>query len=301
MRKGKFLARLPIFLLVLTALTACGGEPVPDVAPTFTPSPLATSISLTSTLIPTVTSTLRPSSTPFPTFTLPPSLTPKPTLTPTPAIIGLGENSGPFRDDFSDPFSGWAEAHEEDWGFGYEGERYQMYNNFYSGEVCSSRTRGHTDYILEVDVTKIEGPDTAYFGLSCRKAGNNYYTLGIRGNGEYAIFKTVGGVIKLVAGGPSDAINQGNQSNHLKGSCVGSVFSLAVNGVEVVSVLDIGPQFGSFIGLILGTVSEGGVIVDFDNFNGYPTTNARPLPTVTPIGYISPTPSGTPPTVTPTP
>jgi hypothetical protein len=291
----RFLVKLPTLLLVLAALAACTAEPTPS--PTWTPTNLPTSIPLTSTLTPSVTPTLFPSSTPFPTFTLPPSLTPVPSLTPTPAIIGLGTNSGPFRDDFSDPFSGWPTSTGADWGFGYEGEVYEMYNNLPSAEVCSSRTRWHTDYVVEVDAAKIAGPDNAYFGVSCRKSGDSFYTLGIRGNGEYAIYKTTGSTRKLVAGGVSAAVRQGNATNRLSASCVGSVLTLWVNGTQVVSVLDIGPQFGSFIGLVIGTINEGGLIVHFDNFNGYPSANARPIPTITPTGTL---PTSTPGTITPT-
>ena len=294
------LSRFLILALLLSALTACQVSETPTAPPaTATLLPFPTSIPLTEGPTLTPSPTLRPSATPLPSLTLAPSLTPIPTNTPTPGIIGIGFDTGPFRDDFSDPFSGWPVENGSDWGFGYESGGYVMYNNLPNAEVCASRTRSHTDFVIEVDVEKLSGPDSAYFGITCRKIGTNYYTLAITGNGEYNIWKTVGAERELLAEGVHPAINTGNDSNHLFATCIGNVLTLSVNGAEVVSVVDIGPLFGTFVGLILGTAGEPEAVVKFDNFNSYPAEGAAPLPTLTPTGTLTPgTPTSTP-TATP--
>ncbi len=298
--KNRILRAMMVVFSVLV-LAACGETPTPTLPPTWTPTNLPTSVSLTETPIPTVTPTLRPSSTPIPTNTLPPSLTPRPTLTPTPGIFGLGFYAGSFRDDFSDPTSGWAVEQNEDWGFFYQNGGYVIYNNLPNAEICSSRTRGHTDVVIQADVTKVEGPNSAYFGVTCRKSLENFYTLGITGGGEYVIYKTIGSERTLLTQGESNAIKEGNDvTNHLQASCIGSVFSLSVNEVEVVTILDVGPQFGSMVGISVGTVGEGGIRVIFDNFKSDPVEGAPPVPTLTPTlsGSETAVPSNTP-TATP--
>jgi hypothetical protein len=286
---------LPILTLAFAVL-ACAGE-VPIInAPTATHTStlFPTSIPLTDTLTPTVTATLRPSSTALPTLTLAPSLTAVPTLTPSPGVIGVGLDTGPFKDDFSDPLSGWPTEEGDLLGFGYFNGGYRMYNNMLYSEVCTSRTRFHTDFVIGVQATKLSGPNNAYFGVSCRKTGNNYYTLAINGSGQYKIYKTVGGVINLLSSGENGAIRQGDQTNVLVGSCIGTRLTLVVNGVEVISIQDPGPLFGSMIGLVIGTTSEPGIEVKFDNFDSFPVAGAAPFPT----GTLTTTP-GTP-TASPT-
>lgn len=296
MRFEKAILRPLLLLMIFAVAGGCQSEapPAPTSAlPTRTPFP--TSVPLTDTPIPTVTPTLRPSSTPLPTLTLAPSLTPIPTNTPTPGIIGIGFDTGPFRDDFSDPNSGWPVEGGDDWGFGYYEGGYRMYNNIGYAEVCASRTRSHTDFVIEVDVTKLSGADNAYFGVTCRKTGPNYYSLTISGDGSYTILRTTGGVPDVLISGESGAIRKGNQTNKLVASCIGNVLSLTVNGVEVVTYTDTGgPLFGGFIGLVLGTTSEPGVEVKFDNFNSFPTNNAPPIPSLTPTGTLTAAPSPTP-------
>ena len=290
--------RIILFLMISIIFSACQPEPSPTVTPTVTPTPFPTSPPRSPTPVPTETATLRPSSTPFPTFSPVPTLTPVPTNTPTPAFLGFGETVGPFRDDFSDPASGWPVDQGEEWGFFYDSGGYQMYSNIPNAEVCASRTRGHTSYIVEANVTKLEGPDDAYFGVTCRKTGPNYFTFAISGSGDYSIYKTINGKPELLVTGSSLAIFKGNETNHLKASCIGSTLSFEVNNREVVSILDEGPQFGSFIGLVVGTLSEGGIQVKFDNFNGYPADGAEPVPTFTPNTNPAATETATP-TATP--
>jgi hypothetical protein len=145
-----------------------------------------------------------------------------------------------------------------------------MYNNLPNAEICASRTRSHSDFIIEVKVTKRSGPNDSYFGVTCRKTGANYFSLTVNGNGEYGIYKTTGELRELLVKGSSNAIRKGNATNSLRGSCIGDILALEVNGVEMVSISDPGFKFGSFVGLVVGTQGQGGIDVVFDNFNSFP-------------------------------
>jgi len=258
----------------LLVLAGCRAQPAPPTAtpsPTSTPIVLPTSPPKSPTPSPTASPTLRPSSTPFPTNTPAPSLTPIPTNTPTPGVLGLGSTDLPFRDDFSDPLSGWAEASGDDFGFGYtDSASYEMYSNIPIADVTVARSRFHTDVAIEVVVTKVEGPDSAFFGVNCRKVGDgNYFTLAITGNGGYEFYRSVGSKRELLLSGTSGAIKKGNTTNRLKANCVGQTLSLEVNGVNVGSITSEYFAFGELLGLIVGTHSETGIRVIFDNFNAY--------------------------------
>ena len=230
MSRNKKIVILIVVLFVILLLSACGPAPSAPTAtlnPTRTPQP--TRPTRTPTVSPPPTATLLPSSTPLPTFTLAPSLTPIPTDTPTPAVFGIDVPFGPLRDDFSDPGSGWVEAKGEDYGFGYQSGAYNMYVDVVNWEVCSSRTRSHSDIVIEVDVTKNEGTDNAYFGITCRKNSGTYYSLAITGSGEYRIYRTDGKQRNLLDSGPSSVIKKGNATNHLEARCIDTSLTLLVN------------------------------------------------------------------------
>ncbi len=272
MKKQRLRKILSLIGGLLAVQLACLGSVPPA---TSIPEPSLTPVPRRTTAVPpagptlTTSPTLRPSSTPLATSTRVPSLTPIPSKTFTPAVIGLGFSELPFRDDFSSEQSGWPEEAGEDWGYGYLNDNYQMYNNIPFAEVCSSRQRSHVDATIKVRVTKISGPNDAYFGVTCRKTGANYYALTINGNGEYGIYKTIGGLSDQLIGGFHGAIKRGNATNDLEATCNGSILTLRVNGIEVVEVLDPGFQFGTFLGLIVGTKAGSEIEVVFDNFDAF--------------------------------
>jgi hypothetical protein len=300
MFSSKFWTAIISIFVFSMFFASCSTPPSDLVIPTFTPSATVTATSTSRPPTATYTSspTLRPSFTPPPTFTPVPSFTPIPTNTPTPPILGIGEFYGVLRDDFSNINSGWVSSDADEFGYGYANGGYTMYSNVGYSEVCSSRTRGHTDFIIDVDVTKHAGPNDAYFGVTCRKTGENYVTLAINGNGGYIISKTIGDERSEITSGFSSAINAGDgATNHLTAYCVGNIFTLDVNGQAVITVADVAPTFGSYVGLILGTYDELGISVSFDNFNSKPPEGAAPAPTFTPEGTL---PEEGTPTITPT-
>ena len=271
-------SRFTIFGLILAVLLILMGctappSPVPTeaalAAPTVTPFPTFPTHTPEATL--TASPTLRPSSTPFPTTTLFPTLTLIPSATPTPAVIGVGEDELPYRDDFSDIHSGWPTGSACEGAYGYDvGETYRMINGQPYCPLCVSRYRTHYNAVIQVQVTKNGGADDAFFGLTCRKSGEgNYFALMINGNREYIIKRVVGAQEIVDTIGSSNAIRGGNATNRLVVTCNETVFSLQVNGVEVASVIDPYLQYGFLLGLIVQTQEGAPTDITFDNFDAY--------------------------------
>jgi hypothetical protein len=238
-------------------------------APTVTPFPTFPTQTPGSTW--TATATLRPSGTPFPTNTSFPSLTPRPSATLTPAVVGVGEDELPYKDDFSDVLSGWPVGSACEGSYGYDtNATYRMINGLPYCPLCVSRYRTHYNAIIEVNVTKNSGADDAFFGVTCRKAGEgNYFALMINGDQEYIIKRVVGAEEIVDTVGTSGAIRGGNSSNRLVATCNGDVFSIQVNGREVASVVDPFLAYGFLVGLIVQTQEGAPVDVTFDNFDAY--------------------------------
>jgi hypothetical protein len=67
---------------------------------------------------------------------------------------------------------------------------------------------------------------------------------------------------------PSDAINQGSASNHIRFDCNGDVLTLYVNGQQVDQQTD-GEYTSGNVGLIAGTYDTPGTDILFDNFSVY--------------------------------
>jgi hypothetical protein len=89
---------------------------------------------------------------------------------------------------------------------------------------------------MEVDVAKINGPDENRIGLLCRFVGDNYYFFMVSSDGYYGIGKVEDGVQSLIgtdAMPPSEAIKQGQATNHIRADCIGSALLLYANDVLI--------------------------------------------------------------------
>jgi hypothetical protein len=266
--KSTFLGLILALLLVLVGCaTPTPVAPTQEVAPTVTPFPTFPTRTLTPTW--TASPTLRPSSTPPPTITRVPSLTPIPTLTFTPAVVNVGGDELPVRDDFSDPATGWVEGSACEGVYGYDtaNATYRMVNGQPYCPLCVSLGKDHTNVVIQINVNKNSGPDDAFFGVTCRKGGPNYFAMMINGNQEYIIKRVIGGIEVTDAFGTSGAIRGGNASNKIVATCNGEVYSLQVNGVEVASVIDPYITYGFMLGMILQTQVGIPVDVSYDNFS----------------------------------
>jgi hypothetical protein len=64
---------------------------------------------------------------------------------------------------------------------------------------------------------------------------------------------------------PTDAIRQGEATNHIRADCVGSSLTLHVNGAELAEVQDDTLASGD-VGLLAGTFDQPGTELLFDDF-----------------------------------
>jgi hypothetical protein len=134
----------------------------------------------------------------------------------------------------------------------------------------SNPGRNFSDVIVTTQARQVSGPDDNAYGVICRYQNEeNFYLFLISGDGYYAIgkYQTGGEQITYLSGDGrfqfSDVINQGIATNQIRASCIGNELSLAVNGIELVSVTD--PTFVTGdVGLGVSTLEPGTAVVEFD-------------------------------------
>jgi hypothetical protein len=188
---------------------------------------------------------------------------------------GDSADSGPppsdvlFQDDFADTSSGWDRVNVEEGITDYENGYYRIFVNTDQTDVWANPGLNFTDVIVEVDTTKVGGPDDNDLGIICRYVdAENFYQFVISSDGFYGIAKVVDGIQELVgmdAMSPHDDINIGDASNHMRADCIGSNLVLYVNGTKVAEVQDSTYSEGD-VGLFAGTFDEIGTDIHFDNF-----------------------------------
>jgi hypothetical protein len=174
-----------------------------------------------------------------------------------------------FQDDFSDTSSGWDRVDVDEGVTDYADGVYRIFVNTDSTDVWANPGLNFTDTIIEVEATKVGGPDDNDFGIICRyEDTNNFYSFIISSDGFYAIVRVEDGVQEIIGSEdmmPSDAIETGNVTNDIKVDCVGSTLTLYANGSQLLSVEDTAFASGD-VGLLAGTFDTPGTDIHFDNF-----------------------------------
>lgn len=182
---------------------------------------------------------------------------------------GGGGTSVLFEDDFSDTSSGWDQVTESDRVTDYDNGAYVIRVNDSNSDAWANPGKNFSDSRVEVDATKTDGDDNNNFGVICRSQSgsvNDFYTMWISSDGFYAIVKIQNGELGfLVEWQTSDAINQGNATNRIRGDCVGSTLSVYANGTLLGETTDSTYSSGD-VGLEAGTFDVGGTEIRFDNF-----------------------------------
>lgn len=157
------------------------------------------------------------------------------------------------------------------------------------------------DFELDVDATKVAGPDDngiiVIFHLTDRQ---NYDRFDISSDGYYALSKVRAGVPTIISNfpvNPLPAIKAGNQTNHIRAIGRASVFSFEVNGTPVklciaadASSKPVWDQKGNCLG---GTLTDSWRDTDFTKgkiglgAQGFvPHTNAQsPQPAIATIAF----------------
>jgi hypothetical protein len=175
-----------------------------------------------------------------------------------------------FQDEFSNTARGWDDFEDEDGIIGYREGGYRILINLPNWFFWSTPGMNFANVMIEVDATKIGGPDNNEFGVICRyQDDNNFYFFSISSDGYYGINKFIEGELYLVGMDQmlfnDKIINLGNAANRIKASCVDDHLTLAVNDMILADVKDSDLSDGD-VGLIAGTFDETGTDIMFDNF-----------------------------------
>ena len=177
-----------------------------------------------------------------------------------------------FQDDFSNLASGWDHYSSPGGIMDYDSGVYRMIVNDSPFHYWSTLNRQFTDTRVEVDVAKLNGPDSNLAGIICRfqnvEGRWNFYFFAISSDGYYAIGLTSNEGSVLLGQDQmanSASINTGVNINHLRADCMGNVLTFYINGFPVAQAIDSTLASGE-VGLLAGTKEEGGVDIIFDQF-----------------------------------
>jgi serine/threonine protein kinase/class 3 adenylate cyclase len=181
-----------------------------------------------------------------------------------------------FEDDFSSTSSGWPRA-EYDSGavIDYADGGYRIYDPPPDGTTLVLADAGTLeDMEVEVDATRANGARDeggAWWGVTCRvRDQENYYRMWVDNDGGYGITKLEDGRTNdLTKGNSGNTVREGEATNRIRGSCVGSTLTLYVNDQKLVEAED-GEFDSGDVGLFVTealTDELGGTDVSFDNFS----------------------------------
>jgi hypothetical protein len=180
-----------------------------------------------------------------------------------------------FQDNFSDVNSGWDRATNEYGSTDYENGGYRINviqtDSFFFANPYQTF---QNDVRVEVDATKIGGPDDNAFGLQCRYQDvDNYYFFYISSDGYVGIGIDNAKTKTIISASDGNLVAdsnvvQGAATNHIRADCIGSDLSLYVNGARVASATD-STFSGGDVGLIAKSFSVAGTDILFHNFVVY--------------------------------
>jgi hypothetical protein len=216
-----------------------------SITPTPPSAPTGSTPTHTLPLGPTDTPTAMPTEMPSPTDTPIPTDTPAPI--PTPVPIDVAGLEIVFREDFSDPQSGW--------------DRVSTLMEYKNGEMVlnhsrrtmrsSASTRPHLsfdNFVLEVDSRWSGGAVGGTYGVRFRyQDDGNYYALYIGNDGRYEIGKEANGKWSMLLEGFSDAINREGSLNRFHIEANGHDLRFFINGQFLGSVRNVDHDLGDIM------------------------------------------------------
>ncbi len=178
-----------------------------------------------------------------------------------------------FSDDFSDNSKNWDQVSNSSGSTDYYNAAYRIMVNATSYNAWAKPGKeSFVDTRIEVDATKNNGPDDNEFGVICRYMdASQFYFAVISSDGYYAIMKmTSAGSAPIGKASmlESNKIIRGAVTNLIRFDCVGTTFTLYVNGTQVDQQTDADYTTGN-VGLLAGTFATPGTDVLFDNFFVY--------------------------------
>jgi hypothetical protein len=189
-------------------------------------------------------------------------------------LVACNVNAAPgevvFQDDFSRTVSGWDRYYDATYSSDYHEGGYRIHVLESNTDAWAIPHLNLADVQIEVDATKLGGPDDNVYGVLCRyKDARNFYFFLVSSDGYSGIGVYKDGRRRLLTDEsllPSDAINQGDASNHIRADCNGYQLKLWVNG-HLVAVTQAAEFLSGDVGLIAGTYGQPGAEIRFDSFS----------------------------------
>ena len=177
-----------------------------------------------------------------------------------------------YRDDFSNPRSGWGMLTGDIGVAAYSNAAYRIYVKSPNVNLWAHPGLDFSAARVEADVLTAGGPSENRMGLICHmKDAANFYYFVISNDGYYGIGKVKAGKwspLETKEMRPSSAILTGKQTNRLRADCAANLLMLYVNGHLVGSAADSDFTSGD-VGILAGSFNTPGVDVYFDNFVVY--------------------------------
>jgi len=197
---------------------------------------------------------------------------PKASLPPPPDSPRAGEvaRAGPLRivDDFNKPSAAWEQADarlvEGSYELRVDTPNFDSYGLF----LGANGAIGALD--MAVDVTQVDGPPDAEYGIRFRQPGpENYLMFSISGSGYYRLLRVENGDYHPVVPWTfSPRIQTGAGAvNRLRIVAEGTNVRGYINGRQVLTAEDPSPQAGQ-LALGVTTFRQGGLAVRFDTIQG---------------------------------
>jgi hypothetical protein len=180
-----------------------------------------------------------------------------------------------FQDKFTDTSSGWDRSTNDYGVTDYTSGGYHInviQPNAYA--FANPYQTFQNDVRIEVDATKVGGPDDNAFGVQCRYQDvDNYYYFYISSDGYAGIGIDNAGTKTIISATDGNlhadsSINQGATTNHIRADCIGSTLTLFVNGTQVATATD-STFSGGDVGLVVKTYDTAGADILFSNFYVY--------------------------------
>ncbi|HEX5506223.1 MAG TPA: hypothetical protein VFW96_26630 [Thermomicrobiales bacterium] len=180
-----------------------------------------------------------------------------------------------LKDDFSNPNSGWDQGQfpsGDSIAYANGGYRFTLSQPHKALVASNSKLANLTDTRVEVDATRIGGPDDNLFGILCRATDSgDFYVAAISSGGEIAglgdfvLLKVKNDQTTVLVEGADSAIHTGGATNRIRFDCVGNSLTLYVNGQRVAGVQD-GDLTSGEVALTAVSDNTPGVAIRFDNF-----------------------------------
>ena len=175
-----------------------------------------------------------------------------------------------YRDDFSDPESGWDSTEESTHFTGYHPPDYYHVEVFQTdGQALAPANQSFVDFTAEVDIfvdhTGTEEGDFRY-GFAFRVTGDNYYVFAIspRSNEWYVFKNSAAGQEAIIAGEIEGLQGLDLVADTLRVDAQGSSFVLHINDTVVARVIDDSYAQGD-IGFFVENFDESLAHVHFDD------------------------------------